>query len=491
MTAKKKPAADKAAEAARAQKAAEVAIEKALLAADFKQVDDLIPYARNAKKHPPEQVARLAGLIEEFGWTNPVLADAKGIVAGHGRVMAARKLYEQGRIIRLPNGIEIPPGTVPVLDCTGWSDEKRRLYIIADNQSAVSDWDTDLLKLELSDLASFEFNMDLLGFSDDELAKINAPPKNAGLTNPDEEQAVPAVPVTRLGDVWVMGRHRIICGDATNPEAVDRVLAGAAPKLMVTDPPYGVEYDPEWRLRAGVNKPHQVRAEGKVENDDRADWREAWDLFRGDVAYVWHGGLHSAVVAASLEACDFVIRSQIIWAKASLVMGRGHYHWQHEPCWYAVRDGATGHWQGDRKQSTIWEIANMHATQGKVDDGKRQHSTQKPVECMRRPIENNSLPGAAVYEPFSGSGTTIIACEMTGRACHAVELNPAYVDVAVTRWERFTGQAAVLEGDGRSWAEVMAERCPAGQVAVRVRGPRRGKGAGGAAEAGDAPAKAR
>jgi len=233
---------------------------------------------------------------------------------------------------------------------------------------------------------------------------------------------------------------------------VTALLRGAIPNLMVTDPPYGVEYDPEWRNRVGVNKAHQKRSTGKVLNDDRSDWREAWALFPGNVAYVWHGGLHSANVADSLVSAGFAIRSQIIWAKRSLVMGRGNYHWQHEPCWYAVRKGENGNWTGDRKQSTLWQIENMHATQGNVDDGKTNHSTQKPVECMRRPIENNSVMGEGIYEPFSGSGTTIIACEVTGRTCYAMELNPLYVDMAVKRWQNFTNQQAIHEATGKPFS---------------------------------------
>ncbi|MFP1632656.1 DNA-methyltransferase [Zhengella sp. ZM62] len=185
-------------------------------------------------------------------------------------------------------------------------------------------------------------------------------------------------------------------------------------------------------------------------NDDRADWREAWALFPGDVAYVWHGALHASLVAASLEASGFAIRSQIIWDKTRLVIGRGDYHWAHEPAWYAVRKGKTGHWSGDRKQSTVWAIEHRRSDSG--------HGTQKPVECMKRPIENNSSPGQAIYEPFSGSGTTIIAAEMTGRACHAIELNPAYVDVAIRRWQDFTGKQAVLEATGQGFADAQSER---------------------------------
>lgn len=232
-------------------------------------------------------------------------------------------------------------------------------------------------------------------------------------------------------------KHRIICGDSTDADTVAKVLAGVEPHLMVTDPPYGVEYDPEWRARAGVNKSKSKM--GVVSNDERADWSEAWALFPGRIAYIWHGGLHAAVVAESIVKCGFAIRSQIIWAKDRFALSRGDYHWQHEPCWYAVRD--KGNWAGDRKQSTVWNIPAR-------DDSGHGHSTQKPVECMKRPIENNSSPGQAVYEPFSGSGTTIIAGEMTGRHIYAIELSPAYVDVAVRRWEMFTGDSAILEGTG-------------------------------------------
>ena len=223
--------------------------------------------------------------------------------------------------------------------------------------------------------------------------------------------------------------------------------------IWFTDPPYGVNYDPEWRNEAGVSATMRT---GKVANDDRADWRQAWALFPGDVAYVWHAGNMAHTVAESLVANGLNIRAQIIWAKERLVMGRGDYHWQHEPCWYAVRKNAAGKWAGDRKQTTLWHIQNHNPMGGVKRDGAEAvtgHGTQKPVECMKRPIENNSSPGQAVYEPFSGSGTTIIAGEMTGRSIHAIELSPAYVDVAIIRWQEFTGEQAVHE-DGRLFDEL-------------------------------------
>lgn len=240
-------------------------------------------------------------------------------------------------------------------------------------------------------------------------------------------------------------KHRIICGSSTEADTVGKLLNGVEPHLMVTDPPYGVEYD------ASKARPTSVgSAKGVVLNDDRADWSEARALFPGEVAYVWHAMRHAGTVFASLESNGFEVRAEIVWAKSQLVMSRGHYHPQHESCWYAVR--GTASWTGSRKQTTLWQI-------DKPRKSETGHSTQKPVECMKRPIENNSSPGQAVYEPFSGSGTTIIAAEMTGRHCYAIELNPAYVDVAVKRWQDFTGLDALLESTGQKFSELDAERC--------------------------------
>lgn len=413
-------------------------------------VGQLIPYARNARTHSDEQVSQIAASIREWGWTVPILVDEGGsIIAGHGRVLAAQRL-----------GL----AEVPVMVATGWTEAQRRAYVLADNKLALNaGWDTDLLKLELSDLKEVGADLDLIGFSDAELEVLLAPAGTQGLTDPDETPEPPVDPVSGPGDVWQLGRHRIICGDSTDALVVEKLLGDVRPHLMVTDPPYGVEYDADWRNKAlrADGTPSDGRAVGKVENDDRADWRDAWALFPGEVAYVWHAGNKAHIVAESLMANDFDIRAQIIWAKNNIVIGRGHYHPKHEPCWYAVRKGGTGHWGGDRKQTTVWDIP-------KPQKSETGHSTQKPVECMKRPIENNSSPGQAVYEPFSGSGTTIIACEMTGRHCYAIELNPAYVDVAVKRWQEFTGQQAVLEGDGRTFAEVDSERTKADPDASEV-----------------------
>ena len=404
-----------------------------------RSVASLIPYARNSRTHSEAQISQIAASIREWGWTTPVLIDeAEMIIAGHGRVLAARKL-----------GLK----EIPVMVATGWTEAQKKAYVLADNQLALNaGWDMDLLKVEMQELEGLDFDLDLIGFDEKMLAGLLNDPTE-GETDPDDTPEPPVEPVSVLGDVWILGKHRIICGSSTDAHTVKTLLNGVKPHLMVTDPPYGVEYDANWRNDAerGNGKKIGGRAVGKVLNDDQADWREAWALFPGDVAYVWHAGLFAGIVSDSLTATGFKLRSQIIWAKSNFAIGRGDYHWHHEPCWYAVREKATGQWAGDRKQTTLWKI-------DKPQKSETGHSTQKPIECMKRPIENNSSPGQAVYEPFSGSGTTIIACEMTGRSCHAIELNPAYVDVAVTRWEAFTGQKAVHAELEKTFEEIKENR---------------------------------
>lgn len=407
----------------------------------------LVPYANNSRSHSSAQIGQIAASIKQWGWTVPVLVDeAGGLIAGHARIAAARLL-----------GI----ADAPVMVARGWSEDQKRAYVLADNQLAMNAaWDNDLLAQELKALATNAFDMDLIGFAPDELARLLGGP-DAGLTDPDDAPAAPVTVVSALGDAWLLGKHRLVCGDCTDATAVSLALGGAKPNLMVTDPPYGVEYDADWRNKRvrQEGSPIGGRAVGKVENDSRADWRAAWALFPGNVAYVWCASLHSHEVADSLLASGFILRSQIVWSKSNFAISRGDYHWQHEPCWYVVRKGAQGNWCGDRKQTTIWDIAKP----AKSETG---HSTQKPIECMKRPIANNSASGDAIYEPFSGSGSTIIAAEMTGRTCLALELNPAYIDVAVLRWRAFTGIEATLEGDGRSFSDIAKERVPVANGAL-------------------------
>jgi DNA modification methylase len=391
---------------------------------------DLVPYARNAKKHDEAQVAKLAGSIREFGFNNPVLIDAdNGIIAGHGRVMAAQKLAL---------------ASVPCLRLSHLSETQKRAYILADNRLAElgGGWDAEMLKLELADLGDLDVDLDGIGFGADDLQdlELSEEPEESDMDSEpqiDKAEELRAKWGVEPGQLWELGDHRLLCGDSTKKEDVERMMGEDKPLLMVTDPPYGVEYDADWRNKAtrADGTPIGAFAVGKVENDSRADWREAWQLFNGDVAYVWHAGLFAPTVAESLAACGFELRSQIVWAKSNFAIGRGDYQWKHEPCWYSVRKGKRGHTKGDRSQTTLWEI-------DKPQKSETGHSTQKPVECMARPIRNHD--SEFVYEPFSGSGTTIIACEQLGRKARAIEISPAYVAVALQRWADATGKTPKL-----------------------------------------------
>jgi DNA modification methylase len=397
-------------------------------------LDKLVPSPRNARTHTDAQVAEIAGSIRAFGFANPILVSEEGdVIAGHGRLAAARQLGLQ---------------TVPVIKIGGLSEIERRQLVLADNRIALNaGWDTEMLALELKDLSNLGADLLLLGFTDRELAEALRPVDSLGLTDEDAAPELPQTPVTQPGDVWQLGPHRIACGDCTDAATVAALLGNFKPSLMVTDPPYGVAYDPAWRHRAGVNKSART---GKVRNDEKADWGEAWALFPGTIAYVWHGALHATTVAESLIKRGFTIRAQIIWAKERLVIGRGDYHWQHEPCWYAVR--SKGNWTGDRKQTTLWTVSS------KGQDTETVHGTQKPVECMRRPILNNSRMGEAVYDPFLGSGTTLIAAQTTGRTCLGLEIDPGYVDVAVRRWQSFTGKEALRASDGCAFNAIQPQQ---------------------------------
>lgn len=393
------------------------------MAPEMRCLADLKPAPRNARTHSDAQVQQITASMREFGWTNPILVDERGIIiAGHGRVLGAKALgWEDG----------------PVIVARGWSEAQKRAYVIADNRIAEkADWDSELLTLEFAELGGLGFSLDVMGFSEIERRVISAR-GTSGMTDPDAVLEPPIEPITRAGDVWMLGDHRVLCGDATSTADVARLLRGASPHLMVTDPPYGVNYDASWRnevVDSKTGKRKTARAIGLVANDDRADWRAAWALFTGDVAYVWHSSLHTSEVLNSLRAVGFEPRGSIVWDKLRLLISRGNYHWRHEPAWYVVRKGRTAHWQGARDQETVWAIEHRKSETG--------HSTQKPVECMRRPVVNNSAPGDVVYDPFLGSGTTLIACEMEARKCVGLELEPKYVDVIVHRWEAFTGRKA-------------------------------------------------
>jgi DNA modification methylase len=398
-------------------------------------IDRLRPHERQLRKHD-HAIDRMIASIQEFGFKVPILARSSGeIVDGHLRLKAAHKvgLHE-----------------IPVILCDEWSDAQVKAFRLLVNRSASwANWDEDLLVLEMQELKVLDFDLALTGFEPMEIDDLL-------LEDQPAEEELPALPteaITRPGDVWLCGQHRVGCGDATSGEDVRRLLGPAVPVLMVTDPPYGVDYDPRWRERAGLG--HQ-RQTGLVSNDHQADWSQAYKLFAGDVAYVWHAGVHAAEVAAGLEGAGFRIRGQIIWLKQHFALSRGDYHWKHEPCWYAVREGKSSGWNGDRTQSTVWEVPNLNPIGGSRDEEATGHSTQKPVEVMQRPIRNNTRRGEIVYDPFLGSGTTLVAAEASGRLCYAMELDPRYVDLSVRRWQQLTGRVAVREADGLTFDETLA-----------------------------------
>jgi DNA modification methylase len=369
-------------------------------------IDRVIPYARNPRKNEAS-VDAVAASIKEFGWRVPIVVDADGvIVTGHTRHKAARRL-----------GMT----EVPVHVADGLTAAQVKAYRIADNSAgSKSEWDAELLGLELGELPDFDaaaFGLDLGGLGMDEPeGDADADPQVDRAEELNEKWKV------KTGDLWLIGGHRLLCGDSTKAEDVGRLLDGAVPVLMVTDPPYGVEYDPAWRAEAGVNK--NKGKMGKVSNDDIADWSPAWRMFPGDVAYVWHASMMTSEVVASLEVVGFERRSMIIWNKDRFTLGRGHYHWRHEPAWYCVRKGCQGHWGGSRDQDTVWNIKAR-------DDSGHGHGTQKPIECMARPMRNHDAP--EVYDPFLGSGTTMVAAQNLGRKCYGLEISPAYCAVILER----------------------------------------------------------
>lgn len=360
-----------------------------------------------------ERFKKLVKSIDEFPKMmalRPIIIDADGmILGGNMRFKALKELKYK----------DIPDEWVK--RASELTDEEKQRFIIEDNVP-FGEWDWDTLANEWDAEQLTEWGLEIPDFA-----------VNKEVTEDDYEVPDEIKTDIVLGDLFEIGQHRLLCGDSTNADDVEKLLGGKEPYLMVTDPPYGVNYDAHWRLEAGVTKLSQKRSEGKVTNDDRSDWTETWALSPSKVVYVWHGALHSSVVAENLQKCDFQIRSQIIWAKNAIVMGRGNYHWKHEPCWYAVKKGSKGNWAGDHKQSTIWEIQKCHTTQGSADDGKTSHSTQKPVECMARPIRNHD---GDVYDPFLGSGTTMVAAHQLNRKCYGMEIDPKYCQVIVDRMKK-------------------------------------------------------
>jgi DNA modification methylase len=400
-------------------------------------VEDLSLDPLNANRGTDRGREALEQSLVRYGAGRSVLTDRRGrVIAGNKTVERAKALNIPVRVVRT-DGRQLIAVQRDDLDLA--TDPRARALAIADNRVGELDldWDLEVLKTLRAD------GLDLSAFWTDEEFTQLLGDDDGGLTD-DDAVIAPGPTTIQRGELFVLGKHRLLCGDATAPDDVTRALGGVTPVVMTTDPPYGVSYDPAWRHRA---MPGQRTAVGRVANDDQANWSGAYQLFPGDVAYVWHAGLKAGTVAASLEAVDFQIRSQIIWRKQHFALSRGHYHWAHEPAWYAVRKGATNVWRGDRTQRTVWDVENLNPMGGhrSGENAVTGHGTQKPVQLFVIPILNHTVAGDAIYDPFCGSGTALIAAEKTGRTCVALDVDPVYVQVAVSRWEAFTGQKARRE----------------------------------------------
>ena len=388
------------------------------------QISKLKEYEHNPRRIGKKEFEKLVSSIKQDGYHQRIIVNQDNvIIGGHQRKKA---LLEAG--LKESDTVEV---LIPDRKLT--QEELDRINI-RDNLS-FGEYDFDILanRFNVETLVDFGLPGDMLvGFGDDNLL--------ADSEDTTESEELPTEPKAKLGDVYILGKHRLMCGDSTNPQHVDKLLNGAKPILMVTDPPYGVNYNPEWREEVDKG----ARNTGKVLNDDRYDWSEAYSLFTGDIAYVWHSALYTHKFAQNLADNGFDLVSLIIWNKQHFVLSRGDYHNKHEPLWYAVRKGQKHNWQGRRDQTTVWDIDNNNYG-AKAKEEQTGHGTQKPLECMLRPILNNSKKGQSVYDPFGGSGTTLIACEKSDRNCYMMELSPAYVDIIINRWEKETGKEAILD----------------------------------------------
>ncbi len=393
-------------------------------------ISDINPAPYNPRKDLKKgdrEYEKLKKSIVEFDLVEPLVWNkrSKNLIGGHQRF----------KIIK--DELKLETVQVVVVDYT---DKKEKALNVALNKIS-GEWDFPKLKELLVELDDGSFDLSLTGFDELELKDLIDYEGKAGLTEDDEIPDTPTDPVTQRGDLYILGEHRLLCGDSTKKDDVEKVLDGNIPFIMVTDPPYGVEYDPHWRDGV-VGEFGKKNARGDAAtNDHIVDWTETYKLFPGSVAYVWHAARFTADVCVNLRSADLEIRSSIIWKKQHFALSRGHYHWQHEPCWYAVRKGQSGKWCGDRTQSTFWEISSLNPA-GRKEERIDGHGTQKPLECMARPIRNHGGKEDAVYDPFLGSGTTLIAAEKAERRCFGLEIEPKYCDVIVKRWEKFTGQKA-------------------------------------------------
>lgn len=408
------------------------------------KVTDLIPYANNSRLHSDEQVLQIASSIKEFGFLNPIIIDGdNGIIAGHGRVMAAKKL-----------GIE----ELPCIDASHLTPAQKKAYVIADNKIALnSEWDFDALRIEFEALREMDFDIELTGFSLDEIGELEIEEIAPEYEEDADGEVIepPPEPKTKDGDVWILGKHRLMCGDSTSIDALKKLCNNQLVDMWLTDPPYNVAVvggnradSPEERMRKG----------GKViENDSMSDedFRQflkdcyiAADsvMKQGAAFYIWHADSEGYNFRGAAIDMGWKVRQCLIWNKSSLVMSRQDYHWKHEPCLYGWKEGAGHLWASDRKQTTILNFDRP----GRNGD----HPTMKPIELFEYCLMNNTKGGDIVLDSFGGSGTTMIACEKSGRTGYLMELDPKYCDVIINRWQTLTGKDATLESTGENFSDL-------------------------------------
>jgi len=386
-------------------------------------ISRLIPYARNSRTHSDAQISQLAASIKEWGWTVPILIDETGmIIAGHGRLAAAQKLnYKQ----------------VPVVIASNWSEEKKRAYVIADNKLALNaGWDTELLALEIQELKATDFNLSILGFTDEELNNLIPVNVTEGLTDEDAVPEPPPEPITKPDDIWILGKHRLMCGDSTSIDHLEKLCDGRQVDMWLTDPPYNVAY--EGKTKDALTIKNDSMDDEKFRQFLRDAYTAADAVMKaGAVFYIWHADSEGYNFRGAAKDAGWKVRQCLIWKKSTIVMGRQDYHWKHEPCLYGWKEGAGHLWAADRKQTTILEFDKPSRS--------AEHPTMKPVALFEYQMLNNTKGGDIVLDSFGGSGTTLVAAEKNGRIAYLMEIDPKYCDVIVKRWEEFTGKKALLE----------------------------------------------
>lgn len=431
---------------------------------EYRKVSDLLPYARNARTHSDAQVSQLAASIKEFGFNNPVAIDADGmILCGHGRVMAAQKL-----------GLT----EVPTVCLSHLSATQKKAYILADNKLALNaGWDNDMLKVELEDLKFSNFDLDLVGFSTEELDEIMNQDEEPEVEDDDYTVAVPQEPKAKLGEIYILGKHRLMCGDSTSIQDVEKLMGGGEYQadLLLTDPPYNVDYE------GGTNKKLKIKNDNM---EDQAFRQFLIDVYKaadhvmkpGAPFYIWHADSEGANFRGAAKDMGWQIRECLIWVKNSLVLGRQDYQWRHEPCLYGWKAGAAHYFTDSRAESTVIDdqvnVDKLSKDELKtlckklLDPGIETtvirekkpsindvHPTMKPVKLFGRLVKNSSKRNDIVLDLFGGSGTTIVACEQLNRRAYLMELDPAYVDVIIDRYQKLTN-VEVMRSDGKLWNEL-------------------------------------